>query len=568
MMTGARGAGGGGVGVHNVRSGSPRRAALLLAAVAAALLLTGLGRAELFNPDEPREAELAREMLVSGDHVVPRLNGVPFLEKPPLFYWMVVPVLRLVGGPGEAAVRLVPALAGIASILVTFWFARHLLGDAVALLSGLVLLTAFEFFWVARRSMIDMPLTLAVLVACVALHRALSSEVRGRAGWLALASAACAAALLLKGIVGAGLPALALVAWLAARRDPRGLVRPGLVAAFALALAPIALWVMQLGARLGAAGVREFVLVNNVLRFTGGAARGHDNPFWYYLPTLLADFAPWSLALPFALVAAIRAPGARREPVRDLCLWLLVPLLVLSVASTKRGLYLLPIYPPAAMLVAWWLVDGAAPGESPGRSRRVALWVLFGLIVALSLALVWAWHLVRPAALAASLGTAIVLAVPGVLAWRAARAGDGWRLGLAVAAAAGLIELAAGAALVPAIVNRGASARPIGAALRRHLEIGDHVALYGIKEGSMGGLLYYAGQTLPVLHGPAELESHLAPPGAGGGSRSLVLMRSPVFEETARALSFPLVEAGRWRPAVVPWEAEGVNDFILAARGP
>jgi 4-amino-4-deoxy-L-arabinose transferase-like glycosyltransferase len=554
--------------VQNVPSGSPRRAALLLAAVAAALLLTCLGRAELFNPDEPREAELAREMLVSGDHVVPRLNGVPFLEKPPLFYWMVVPVLRLAGGPGEAAARLVPALSGIAAVLLTFWFARLLLGDAIALLSGLVLLTGFEFFWIARRSMIDMPLTLAVLVACVALHRASAREVRGRAGWLTLASAACAAALLLKGLVGAGLPALALVAWLAARRDLKGLVRPGLLAAGALALAPIALWVMQLGARLGPDGVREFVLVNNVLRFTGGAARGHDNPFWYYLPTLLADFAPWSLVLPFALVAAIRAPGARREPVRDLVLWLLVPLLVLSIASTKRGLYLLPIYPPASMLVAWWLVDGAPPGEPPGRARRVALWILFGLIVALSLGFVWAWHLVRPADRVAPLAAAIVLTLPGVAAWRAVRAGEGRRLGLAAAAAAGLIELATGAALVPAIVNQGASARPIGAAIRRHLETGDHVALYAIKEGSIGGLLYYAGQTLPVLRGPADLETYLAAPEAAGGSRSLVLMRAPVFEETARVVPFPLVEARRWHPAAVPWETEGVNDFILAARGP
>ena len=569
MMAGARGAGGGGGGVQNVPSTNPRRALILRAAVAAGILLLRLGRAELFNPDEPREAELAREMLVSGDHVVPRLNGVPFLEKPPLFYWMVVPVLRIAGGPGEGAARLVPALSGIAAVLVTFWFARLLFGGSVALLSGLVLLTAFEFFWVARRTMIDMPLTLAVLVACVALHRACAQEVRGRAAWLALASAACAAALLLKGLVGAGLPALALIAWLVARREPRALARPGLLVAGLLALAPVALWVMQLGARLGPAGVREFVLVNNVLRFTGGAARGHDNPFWYYLPTLLADFAPWSPVLPLAILAALRAPGrSRRAPVRDLALWFLVPLLVLSIASTKRGLYLLPIYPPAAMLVAWWLAEGAAPGETPRRARRAGLWILFGLLAALSLSLVWAWHLVRPTALAGPLTAALALALVAVTAWRAARSADGWRLGLAVSAGAALIEIAVGAVLVPAIVNQGASARPIGAALRRHLETGDRVALYGIKEGSMGGLLYYAGRALPVLSGPGELEAHFAPADAPGGSRALVLMRAPVFEETARSLPFPLVEARRWRPSAVPWEAEGVNDFILAARGP
>lgn len=566
-MTGAR-AGGGKEPVHSVPSTSPRIAGLLLAAIAAALLLARLGRAELFNPDEPREAELAREMLVSGDHVVPQLNGAPFLEKPPLFYWLVVPVFRAAGGPGEAAARLAPALCGIATVLLTFWFARLLFGDAVGLLSGLVLLTAFEFFWIARRSMIDMPLTFAVLVACVALHRATAHDTRSKTAWLALASAACAAALLLKGIVGAGFPALALLAWLAARRDLRGLFRPGLLAAGLLALVPAAFWVLQLGVRLGSPGVREFVLVNNVFRFTGGAARGHDNPFWYYLPTFAADFAPWSVVLPFALVAAVRRPGARREAVRDLLLWFVVPLVVLSIASTKRGLYLLPIYPPAAMLVAWWLSDGdAAPGEPPRGARRVAFGILFGLLGALSVAFLWAWHLVRPASIAGALAAAIVLALVLGASWRALRARDGRVLGLSVAAGAALLELLTACALVPVIVNRGASARPIGREIRTRLEVGDQVALYGIKEGSLGGLLFYAGRTLPVLAGRDDLERHLGT-GAPEGSRTLVLMRAPAFEEAARSLPFPLVEARRWRPAAVPWETAGANDFVLATRGP
>jgi 4-amino-4-deoxy-L-arabinose transferase-like glycosyltransferase len=569
MMTGARGAGGGGDSVHSVPLRGPRFAGLLLAAFAAVLLLVRLGRADLFNPDEPREAELAREMLVSGDLVVPQLNGAPFLEKPPLFYWLAVPAFRLAGGPGEATARLVPALCGLATVLLTFWFARVLFGDAVALLAGLVLTTAFEFFWIARRAMIDMPLTLAVLLACVALHRASARDARARPGWLALAAAACAAALLLKGIVGAGLPALALVAWLVARRDLRRLVRPGLLLAGSLALVPIALWVGQLYGRLGPAGVREFVLVNNVMRFTGGASRGHDNPLWYYLPTLFADFAPWSIVLPFALVAAVRAPGARREAARDLALWFAVPLLVLSIASTKRGLYLLPIYPPAAMLVAWWLVGGdTGPGQPQRGARRAAFWILSGLMAALSIASLWAWHLVRPSAVAGPLAAAIALSVAAVAAWRAVRGADGRRLGLAVAGGAAILELLTACALVPAIVNRGASARPIGEAIRGHLETGDHVALYGIKEGSMGGLLYYAGHTLPVLRGSDELERYLDDAGAPGGSRLLVLMRAPAFEETARVLPFPLVEARRWRPAAVPWETAGANDFVLAARGP
>src|SRR5262245_25739746 len=121
----------------------PVRDALLIIAAGAILLFTGLGRADLFNPDEPREAEMAREMLVSGDHVVPRLNGEPFLEKPPLFYWLVVTAYRAAGGPSEAAARVVPAIAGLLCLLMTWILARRILGETTALLAALILLTGF-----------------------------------------------------------------------------------------------------------------------------------------------------------------------------------------------------------------------------------------------------------------------------------------------------------------------------------------------------------------------------------------------------------------------------------------
>src|SRR5881409_2444321 len=125
--------------------------------LAAILLLAMLGRSDLFNPDEPREAEIAREMWASGDFLVPRLNGEPFLEKPPLFYWLVVPVYRLAGDPGEFGARLVPAIAGVLSVLLLYLFGRDLVGERGALLGSLVLLTSFQFFWTSRRCMIDMP---------------------------------------------------------------------------------------------------------------------------------------------------------------------------------------------------------------------------------------------------------------------------------------------------------------------------------------------------------------------------------------------------------------------------
>src|SRR5262245_7026297 len=293
---------------------------LLLVVIAGATLFFGLGRSDTYNPDEPRELEMAREMFAGGDHVTPRLNGEPFLEKPPLFYWLVSAAYGVAGGPAETPGRAVPADAGLLTVLLTFILARALFGETTAFLAALVLLTSFQFFYIARRTMIDMPLTLATTAACVGLHRGLAGSGKGRRAWLLIGYAALAAALMFKGIVGAGIPGLAVVGWIAARRDVRAIARHGLVPGVLIALVPVGLWVAALHARLGPDAVREFVMVNNVLRFTGGAAKGHDNPFWYYLPTLLTDMAPWSALLPFAIVAVSGAAARRHPALRDLAL--------------------------------------------------------------------------------------------------------------------------------------------------------------------------------------------------------------------------------------------------------
>ncbi len=530
---------------------------MILAAVAAAALLFGLGRSDVYNPDEPREVEMSREMDASGDWLVPRLNTEPFLEKPPLFYWLVVGAYRALGGPDETAARLVPAIAGLLTVLCTFFLARALLGESAALVAGLVLLTAFEFFYISRRSMIDMPLTLATTMAGLGMHRALSGA-RRRGAWLLLAYAGFALALLFKGIVGAGIPGMMVLAWIVARRDGRALLRLGLVPGILAAFVPVGLWVWRLGERLGPEAVREFVLVNNVMRFTGGAAKGHDNPFWYYLPTMLTDFAPWSVLLPFALVAACGAAARRRPEVRDPLLAFALPLLFLSIASTKRGIYLLPIYPYAAILIAWYLCGSAE------RGRRAAFHLLWGaaaIVVAAGLAL---FVMARPGAWLLAALYAAAAAWPLVLAFRAARAGAGRRLGLGVAAAAAIAFVTTLAGSIPAVVNRDVTARPAGETLAAFASGGDRIALYQFHQGMMGGFLFYSGRTYPNLRTPQTLAAHLESD-EPGGSRALVLIKADDFEAAAATLPFPVIEARRFASRRLPG-ATGSGDYLLVVR--
>ena len=537
-------------------------------AIAALVLLFGaLGRADLFNPDEPREAEIAREMGASGDHLVPRLNGDPFLEKPPLFYWLVCGAYAVAGGPGELPARFPPALCGFLAVALTWLLGRDLVGERGALLAAVVLLTSFQFLWTSRRCMIDMPLTLAVLLACMALERSTRSTGPARPWWLVVFSLSVAAAVFLKGIVGAGIPALALAGSLAARRDWRGIVRPGILAAGLGALMPVGAWVLALGLRLGSGAVLDLVWVNNVLRFVGGAAKGHVQPWYYYVPTLLTDFAPWSLVLPFVLVSAaiaiLRTPDQERGRLLFLVSWLVVPFLVLSIASTKRGIYLLPLYPAAALLVGWWLARAV-----PSRGARIAGGVLVAVTIVIAALFVSILVLVRPGdwyAAALACGIFLPLAVGEIAVLRAGRID---RVALLAAGGVGVVSLGLACLVVPEVVNRHTSPRPAASQVRRMAEAGDRLAFYRFKEGSLGAYLFYAGMTVPNLGTPEDLRLHLAVgPVARRGPRSLALMTEETYDDVAPGLGLSTSIVWRFRSGLTPeWSASGSGPPRLAMR--
>jgi len=561
-------------------------AVLLLAGMA--LFGLGIGAADLFNPDEPREAEIAREMLEGGDFVAPRLNGEPFLEKPPLFYWLVVGACRIAGGPSEAAARLVPAIAGLLCVLIVFAAGRRMIGGEGALVAAAVLLTAFEFLWLSRRCLIDMPLTLAVLLACLCLHRGIVVDGARRGAWLAAGYTATAAAVLFKGIIGAGIPALAVLGFLAAGGGWRGLGRrirrAWIVPGFLLALAPTAGWTWLLWRRLGDDAAREFVWVNNVLRFVGGAeGKGHEQPFYYYLPTLILEFLPWSLLLPPAIAAAWIAarrggrdavPGGpgdaaddeTRATLRYLLAWFSVPIVVLSIASTKRGIYLLPIYPAAALLVGWSLARGAGRLVL-GLLVACSLLIAAGAVVAQSL-LPW-----RPAI---TVPFVLLVLLLTTLALRALQDRRAVRCALLCAVMAGAAWMVVVLHVVPEIVERAASSRPVAAAVRRHVDEGDRLAFFDFPQGQLGGILYYARLTLPNLRTPSEMDRFLAGdgpagsvPGSAAGTgdgRTFVLVREVDHATLAPRLTVPTVVARRFETAIRDPRGRPGQVILLLAR--
>jgi 4-amino-4-deoxy-L-arabinose transferase-like glycosyltransferase len=328
-------------------------------ALAGLLAISFLGVArDLWTPDEPREAEIAREMWLAPT-IVPRLNGERFIEKPPLYYWTVATAYALSGGPSAAGARAVSALAAFATLaIVLFWGARAF-SPVVGLAAAVGLATSAQFMWTSHWIVMD---SLLMLFTTAALWAAHELVLGGASRNVLLAFyAAVLAALWTKGPIGPVLVGCGLLAYAAARRSFGALapLRPFAGAAFVLLMfAGVA---AAIASDSGWDAVREWLWVNQVERVTNPVTTGHDQPVLYYLWTLPVAVFPWWL--PFGALFRPRAWIGEKTPWHDSKLFLgtaaLGMVLLLSVPATKRGLYLMPVLPPLMLLLAavaaeWW----------------------------------------------------------------------------------------------------------------------------------------------------------------------------------------------------------------------
>jgi 4-amino-4-deoxy-L-arabinose transferase-like glycosyltransferase len=359
----------------------PPRATAVLLALVLALLAFRLGAVPLLGPDEPRYTRVAVEMHRAGEWVTPTLQGEPWLEKTPLFYWLAGASFS-VFGETEAAARVPSVLAALLLVGATALVGARFYGQAAGLHAGFVAGTSLLPFAYGRAASMDM-----LLAATVTLAIGLAGlRVTGIAGRLAIVAAAAAAGLatLAKGPLGLLLPALALGGYLLATREwrfMREILSPAAIAAFALVAAP---WYVAILRDQGRHFLDVFILNHNVERFTS-TVHNHPGPFWYYLPVLLAGLFPWSgLAVP-ALVRL--APRASRVDLLTL-LWLGLPLAFFSLAGSKLPGYILPCVPPLAILMgraADRLIreDGAPEQRLSGRIVAL-IGLLLGALLAAS----------------------------------------------------------------------------------------------------------------------------------------------------------------------------------------
>lgn len=372
----------------------------------AAYFLALLGARALNVPDEGRYSEAAREMLMGGDWITPRVNGAIFLDKPILHYWLEAAALRAFGF-SEWAVRLVPALAGIAGVLLVYVSARLWFGRRAAWLSAAVLATNPLYFLASQYA--DMAQEVAVWISACLLCFSMSRRLEGAAARnvLLCAWAAAGCAVLTKGLIGIVLPGGAIFAWLLWTRrwrDMRGWRWGAGAAAFALVVLP---WYVAVQMR-NPDFAHYFFIYQQFERFKDS---GFNNsmPVWFYVAVLAAGLLPWSLFLPAALRSAWRGARGRdgtapevSDELKLLLAWPAVILLFFSIPDSKIVGYILPAVAPLAILAGRYL-DRRFPAAGAGHWPPLAAGVAAS--AAACLLLVWAaghfdHRSVRPLALA------------------------------------------------------------------------------------------------------------------------------------------------------------------------
>lgn len=342
--------------------------AFALLSLASAVFFFHLGSYGLWEPDEARYAEIAREMLATRNFIVPHLNYVAYVEKPPLLYWLGATWMALFG-VNEFAARLTPALAALAGVMMTWLFVWRTIGCGRALLAGAILTTSTLYALMAQVLTTDMLLAAAVTVAMFALYLHWSEGGR----WCWLGYAAIAMGLLAKGPVGAAIPILTLAIFLWWQGElPGAIGRFHALAGGAMVLLIAAPWFIAIAIR--EPGFVDFYFIGEHLRRFFESSYSHGEPFYYYLPVLAAGIMPWTLMVPFiAWRALTRTPAAR------FCIVAATVVIVMfSAASAKLIPYILPAAAPIAVLLAEGIYSRAFPAgmhgtaEPPGVRARFA----------------------------------------------------------------------------------------------------------------------------------------------------------------------------------------------------
>ncbi|HHT9110458.1 MAG TPA: ArnT family glycosyltransferase [Candidatus Brocadiaceae bacterium] len=350
-----------------------RLIAICIVLFTAFLFLFNIGKRDLWAPDEPRYAQVAKEMRDSGNFIVPHLNSTPYPDKPPLLFWLINVFSIPFGKITALSARLPSALAGIGCCIALFYLSKSLFQNTrIALFSSLILATSTKFLWMAHRVAFDIILTFFVMMAIFCFYKGYllrrsqhpvppslpplsqGDDEKKSLFYYTLFYVFMALGVLTKGPVGFILPFCTVLTYLLIKRDIRVLkeTRPwiGGVLFFLIVFA----WVYLASIYGGKEYTHQILFKQNVGRFAGSFA--HKRPFYYYFINFPINFTPWCVFIPGISIYLSKRAGRKKIPdILFPVIWFAVVFIFFSIVSGKRDIYVLPLYPAASLITAWFL---------------------------------------------------------------------------------------------------------------------------------------------------------------------------------------------------------------------
>jgi 4-amino-4-deoxy-L-arabinose transferase len=305
-----------------------------------------LGGFPLLDPDEGRNAEVGREMAATNDYVMPRLDGLPYLDKPIVYFAAEAAAMEVLG-PTETAARLPALLFTLASGAFLFWFVRRAAspaGEVAALpeelIAAIVFLATPLAISFSRTVIFDSALAFFITMATGFLYLACEEESRK---WSALAWLCIGLGVITKGPVALALPLIVAIPYAIWRKRFRALWSWGGLALFILAVAP---WVWAISRAIP--DFLHYVLITETAQRLATKALKRTGPPWYFIPYLIGGALPWSVVL----LGSPKAIDRRDRFTIFLLLWIAIPFVFFSISQSKRPQYILPMMAPVALLVA------------------------------------------------------------------------------------------------------------------------------------------------------------------------------------------------------------------------